>query len=366
MKKKAKIILGGLFLVALVLFLVFNKSNELEAKLLAVQPRTIAKTFTEEGLVKSAQEYPLYTTFGGKIIDLRMQEGQQVQQGELLLTFDTTELRFELQQLQGQLKSVQAEQELEISKLDLAKLKQLYEIGAISQKEYEDALHTANSNYYPGQIEALRAQIESLQYKLKQSSVYAPASGIISQLDLKEGMVLASGAPLCTIYQKETYLVEGYVLTEDAIHIHPDMEVKLIQDNKEQDIRFKGLVQKIAPTAEEKMSALGLLEQRLKVTIEPELPESLILKPGYALDIEFTINKQEDKLVVPKTILFPYQGSEALWVVRENTAQIQPVETGFENERDIVIEKGLKTGDLVLLDPQLEGLKTGIRIKPTF
>ncbi|HHY06397.1 MAG TPA: efflux RND transporter periplasmic adaptor subunit [Clostridia bacterium] len=366
MKKKAKIILGSLCLVALVLFLVFNKSNDLDAKLLKVQPRTIAKTFTEEGLVKAAKEDPLYTTSGGKIIDLHIQEGQQVQKGQLLLTFDPTELHFELQQLQGQLKSLQAQQELELSKLGLDKLKELYAIGAISQKEYEDALHTANSDYYPGQIETLRAQIESLRYKLTQSSVYAPVSGIISQLDLREGMVLAPGTPLCTIYQEGTYLVEGYVLTEDAAHIHPNMEVKLIQDNKEQEIGFKGWVQKIAPAAEEKMSALGLLEQRLKVTIEPELPENLILKPGYALDIEFTINKQEDKLVVPKTVLFPYQDGEALWVVRQNTAQIQPVETGFENERDIVIEKGLKAGDLVLLDPQLEGLKEGIRIKPIF
>jgi len=131
-------------------------------------------------------------------------------------------------------------------------------------------------------------------------------------------------------------------------------------------LALKGWVQKIAPAAEEKMSALGLLEQRLKVTIEPELPENLILKPGYALDIEFTINKQEDKLVVPKQYSSPIKTKKLCGSCAKNTAQIQPVETGFENERDIVIEKGLKAGDLVLLDPQLEGLKEGIRIKPIF
>ena len=363
MKRKWKIILGSIFLVAIILFFALSNNQELATKLLEVQPGSIAKTFTEEGLIKSAEEFPLYTTYGGTIDKLRIQEGEKVQQGELLLTFANTELHFQLQQLQGELKSLQSQQELELAKLELDKLKQLAEIGAISQKEYEDALNTAKSNYYPGQIQALQAQIDATQHKLSQSAVYAPVTGVISQFPLKEGMVITPGSQLFTIYQSDEYLVEVYILTEDAARIQPGLEIRLIQDNKDEDINFKGVVTKIAPAAEEKMSALGLMEQRIKLEIRPELPENLFVKPGYALDVEFTIDKQENKLIVPKTTLFPYQDGEALWVVRNNTAQIQPVETGFENEQDIVIEKGLKAGDQVVLDPLLEGLKEGASVK---
>jgi len=363
MKKKWKIILGSLSLVAVILFFVFSNNKELESTLLEIQPGSIAKTFTEEALVKSAEEYPLYTTYGGTIEELQIQEGEMVQQGDLLLTFANAELNFQLQQFQGELKSLQSQQELELAKLGLDKLKQLAEIGAISQKEYEDALNTAESNYYPGQIQALQAQIAATQHKLSQSAVYAPVTGVVAQFPLKEGMAITPGSQLFTLYQSDEYMIEVYVLTEDAARIQSGMEVQLIQDNKEEDIIFKGVVEKIAPAAEEKMSALGLLEQRIKLKIKPELPENLRLKPGFALDVEFTIDKQENKLIVPKTTLFPYQDGEALWVVRENTAQIQPVETGFENEQDIVIEKGINAEDQVLLDPQLEGLKEGVRIK---
>lgn len=368
MKRKWKIILGSLFLVAVIIFFALINNKDLEAKLLDVQPGTIAKTFTEEGLVKSAEEFPLYTTYGGTIKELHIQEGKKVEKGDLLLTFDTAELHFQLQQLQGQLKSIQSQQELELAKLELDKLKQLVEIGAISQKEYEDALKTAESDYYPGQIQALQAQIDATQHKLKQSSIYAPVTGIISQLPLKEGMVITPGTQLFTIYQSDEYLIVVYVLTEDAARIQPGTEVKLIQDNKDEDLIFKGVIETIAPAAEEKMSALGLLEQRIKLEIRPVFPErelskNLLLKPGFALDVQFTLDKQENKLIVPKTALFAYQDGEALWVIRNNTAQIQPVETGFANEQDIVIEKGLKAGDQVLLDPQMEGLKEGTRIK---
>ncbi|MGI6144731.1 MAG: efflux RND transporter periplasmic adaptor subunit [Clostridia bacterium] len=363
MKRKWKIILGSLFLVTIILFFALSSNQELTTKLLEVQPGSIAKTFTEEGLVKSAEEFPLYTTYGGTIEKLQIQEGEKVQQGDLLLTFSNAELHFQLQQLQGELKSIQSQQELELAKLELDKLKQLAKIGAISQKEYEDALNTAKSNYYPGQIQALQAQIDAIQHKLSQSSVFAPTTGVVSQFSLKEGMIIPPGSQLLTIYQSDEYLVEVYILTEDAARIQPGMEVELIQDNKDKKISFKGVVEKIAPTAEEKMSALGLMEQRIKLEIKPELPKNLIVKPGYALDVIFTIDKQENKLIVPKTVLFPYQDGEALWVVRNNTAHIQPVETGFENEQDIVIEKGLKAGDQVILDPQLEGLKEGAKIK---
>lgn len=366
MKKKGKLITGILLLLAVIGYFTLGNNQSLKADLLEVQPGTIAQTFTEEGRVVPEKEIPLYTTNGGKVTKLAVHEGQKVRKGSFLFSFDTTELTLQLHQLQGQLKSIRAQQELELSKLEPDKMRQLYEMGAISQKEYEDALNTANSSYYPGQIEALQAQIDAVKYKINESTVYAPANGTVAELEIKEGMFLTPGTPLMTVYQNEQYLVEVYVLTEDAIHIQPGMKVQLIQDNQKKDLVFTGRVKKIAPSAEEKTSALGLLEQRLKITISPIMPENLQLKPGYALDVQFTVDEQENVLTVPKTALFPYKNGEALWVVRKNAAQIQPVKTGFENEQEIVITEGLKAGDSVILDPQLEGLKEGIKINHYF
>lgn len=364
MKKKWKLLAGILLLLGVIGFLTFGKRQNLQTDLLKVQPGVIAQVFTEEGRVIAKQEIPLYTADGGKVTDLSIRDGQNVKKGDHLLSFDATALNLQLQQLQGQLKSIRAQQELELSQLELDKKKQLYEIGAISQKEYEDALNSANSSYYPGQIEALQAQIEAVQYKINESTIYAPTNGTVAELNIKEGMFLNPGTSLMTIYQNAEYLVEVYVLTEDAANIQPGMKVQLVQDNQEKDLTFSGQVEKIAPAAEEKVSTLGLLEQRLKVTIDPMVPKHLQLKPGYALDVQFTLAAQENVFSVPKTALFPYRDGEALWVVRNNTAEIQPVKTGFANEQEIVITEGLNSGDFVVLDPQLEGLKEGAKILP--
>ncbi|HPZ72074.1 MAG TPA: HlyD family efflux transporter periplasmic adaptor subunit, partial [Peptococcaceae bacterium] len=155
MKKKGKLILGALILLGIVGFLVFGNKQALQADLLTVQPSTIAQTFTEDGYVVPEKEIPLYTSTGGKVTVLAVQDGEKVQHGDLLLSFDATELHLQLRQLEGQLKSLQAQHELEQSKLELDKLKQLYEAGAISKKEYEDAQNAANYSNFPGQIEAI-------------------------------------------------------------------------------------------------------------------------------------------------------------------------------------------------------------------
>lgn len=362
MKKKWKLILGLLIAIAAAVTVMLQYSQGIKASIMEIEPRTFSKAFEEEGLVISNEESNIYATYGGKIEDLPVKEGQSVKKGDLLVSFDVSEASFQISQLQAQIKSIKAQYELEKSKISLEKIEALYQAGAISQKEYEDAQNTVNSQYYPGQIEAVTAQINLLQYRINESKIYAPNEGIVSNLDLKQGMIVAAGSEIMTVLQKSDYKVEVYVLTEDAASILAGMKVELIQNNKEQDIVFAGDVEEIAPAAIEKTSALGLTEQRIKIVIKAETPQELVLRPGYALDVRFTTQKRDNCIIVPKTALFPYEGSDALWIVEDGLAKVQQVTTGLENDREIIIEQGLNTGDKVILSPQLEGLKEDAKI----
>lgn len=363
MKKKWKIILGAILLVIILAYTILEKTKPLEAEVIKIEPQSIAKSFKEEGLVISGREYPLYSLYGGRISSLPVSEGQAVTRGEVLLSFDTQELTYQLEQLKGQQKSLEAQRDLEVENLSLEKLKVLYEAGAISQKEYEDARNTIESQYYPGLLDSIKAQRDLIAYKIAESTITAPIDGIVSGLTLKEGMILNPGQQALTLIQTDSFLVEVFLLTSDTPNIYPGMEVLLIQKSNGQDLTFAGKVEKIAPSAVEKLSPLGLTEQRLKITIRPEIPKIIILRPGYALNVEFTPEKLDNQLVIPKTALFPYQEGEAVWVVRNERAQIQKVAKGFENDREIAVLEGLNPGDEVIRNPQLKGLKDGLKIK---
>lgn len=363
MKKKWKLILGGIIAVCLILLIAFQATRPLAVKVLEIKPHDIAKTFKEEGIVITDKETPIYAASGGKLISIPVREGEHVEAGTVLAELDSRGLLYELENLEGQLRSLKAQQETEKSSTDLDKLKQLYEAGAISKKEYEDAKNKVESDYYPGQIASLEAQIKATQFKIEENCIKATQEGIVSDLSAKIGEVVSPGTRLMNLFEDQSYLLEIFILTADAARVKPGIEVELIQENKTGDIQFKGVVERIAPSAIEKISALGLTEQRIKVTIRPEIPEGLVLRPGFALDVKFTIDRQTDRLVVPKTAVFPYENGDGIWVVEDGKAMVRSVKKGFENEKEVVIEEGLKAGDLIIMNPQLEGLKEGIRVK---
>lgn len=412
---KGKIKIFGVIIVGIMLIaaILYQSTKPISAELLEIQPQAIVSTFVEEGKVVPAVEHPVYSLLSGEIVKLEVEEGQQVSENDLLVVIDSTELEFQLQQMQAELVSLKGEeterhqkplgssiksQELLVEKAendlkaienDFKRIENLYNEGAVTAKEYEDAqniLETAklslkqqqealallyesseptsgSKQFYAGRADALRSQIELIKYRIEKSRITSPTGGVVANLAVTKGDVVNPGIKLMDIFNDDKYEVEVFILAESAASVTEGMKVKLVQDKKGEDVIFQGVVKKVAPTAVEMTSALGLEEQRVKVTVKPEFPENLRVFPGSILDVEFTTDKREGVLAVPKTALFPYEKGEAIWVVEDGRAKIQPVETGFENDSHVVITKGLTEGDLIILNPQLSGLKEGKKIK---
>ena len=412
MKKKWKWIAGAVIALAILGAVVSQGFQSLKLELLEIKKTSIAKTFTEEGLVASDSEYPVSTVTGGKVIRIPVTEGQAVKKGTLLIQFDATELGFQAEQLEAQLKSIageeakvlkdsypaevkkqeaaleQAKRNRESAQKNFDRINSLYEASTVSKVEFEkaqEALQDAQSavtieaaalealkaqhqpgggtsQYYAGLKASLEAQLDSIEYQMDQCTLEAPSDGTVAQLSVKEGETVAPNSHVMKLLKKGLFKVEVFVLTEDVDSLRPGMEVTLIQDKLDEDITFSGIVSGIAPSAVEKTSALGLEEQRVKVTVLPEVPENLVLRPGYALDVKFKTAEENNQLVIPKTAVFSYKDGEAVWVVRKGKALIQPITKGFENDTEVAVTKGLKEGDFIILDPQAEGLKEGKRI----
>lgn len=219
-----------------------------------------------------------------------------------------------------------------------------------------------SKQYFHGMLQSIDAQIEQLRDAMGEASITAPIDGTLQQLHIAEGETISTQIPLFTITSTENTEIEVYVLTEDILYVKEGTSVSLTQKRRNGDIQFTGVVQSIAASAEKKISALGIEEQRVKVVIMPQ-DEPVKLRPGYAIDVEFTILQQHNQFVVPKAVLFPYNNGDALFIVKNGKAVIRQVTTGLETNNDIVITKGLQVGDQVIDNPQAEGLKEGKKIK---
>lgn len=413
MESHLKWIIGAILALGIGGYFVYNSTKPLEAELLEVKAQTISQSFKEEGLVTAAVERPVYSVINGKIINIPVKEGQQVNKGDLLVQIESKDLESQLSQLKAQLESINGQEkqakrtpyvaqekqqqlmmdetkrQIELEKQNYNRIKTLYDSGAVSKKELDDAQNrveqlennllqqeqalklieeqskplAGTDQYFKGLKESLTEQIDHLKYLISNNRIVAPISGIVNELPVREGAMVTAQTPLMTLTSNDELRVEVFLLTEDVISVEEGMTVTLIQKRKNGDLEFPGVVTAIAPAAEEKISALGLTEHKVKVTVAPEANKAPELRPGYALDVKFTTLEQENKLAVPKVVLFPYDDGDALWLVKDGKVTIQKVEKGMETDELVVIEKGLKAGDLVVKNPQLEGIKEGKEVK---
>ncbi len=406
--KRRKLWLIGLLVVIALITAAASSVMPLEARVLTLHPQDFAKGFTEEGTIVPAQEWPLFSPFDGKLQSLPVHNGDRVKQGQVLFTMNTSDLNYQLASLQAQLTSVkgqrlqnspydaqiaqqqlitaQAEKDAQAQAGNLAKMKSLFEAGAASQSQYEDAQRNAEKAenffeqqkeglqllqeqiaspgtemYYTGQDNALQAQISQLEAKISRAQVLAPQDGIVKDISLKVGTYVPLGQQIMTVFQDQNYKVESYVLASDALDIKPGGSVEIIQDTGAGKKSLSGKVETVDPAAVERISPLGLKENRVKVTLSLQGNSPVVL--GSSVDVKFTTLETPNKLLVPKTAIFPYQQGYAVWVIKNGRAEIQPVQKDLENDQDVIIDQGLSDGDTILPDIDLKNLKEGKRIK---
>jgi HlyD family secretion protein len=412
MKKKWKIVLGALLIVVIAGVVIFESTKGLEVSAVEMKTGTIAMTFKEEGMIIPDIERPIYAIYGGEVIEVAVYEGQEVRAGDLLVVLSSYEIDSQIQQAQAQLRSLQgerigslqqsldaqirgqeliieqAQRDLAANRLNLERVEYLYQAGAVPAREREDAVNmlaraenyleqqkqaldvlhetarpgSGTEQFYAGRADVIQAQISLLEHQRGQTRITAPINGVVGDLSIQEGGIASPALTLMNIFYTDSYLVEVYVLAADIRSINIGMDVDLIISGRGEDITYKGTVRRIAPSAIQKVSALGLEEQRVKVSVEVDGSTDTRIFPGLSLDVEFTTDRRDNVLVVSRTALFPYNQGDAVWVVRDGRARVQPVETGFTNSRDIVITEGLSEGDVVILQPRLDGLSDGRRV----
>ncbi len=412
MKTKWKVIIGVLAVIAIAGVALYSTLRPLQADTETVSLRDLTRSFTEEGTVVPREEYALHSLSTGEVINLFVEEGDRVAAGDLLVQLDVSELDYQIRQLRAQLRSLQgeeagvytepyeasvssqelqitlAEQNLETAETHYQRMEALYQSGAVSAREFEEAsemLDAAETNlqlqqealnllfqshspaagtqdFYQGRAEALRAQIDLMEYQKEKGKLYAPLSGTIAEVNVKSGQPASPGLPLMKIFSADDYEVSVDILSEDVLHVSEGMEVELIQNRQGQEFVFRGIVSRIAPTAVETVSVLGLEEQRVKITIQPKDPGEALLFPGIRLDARFVTDHFEGVIALRKTLVFPYEDGDAVWVVEDGRAQVRPVVTGPETDREVIIESGLQEGDVLILNPQLDGLDKGTRV----
>jgi HlyD family secretion protein len=190
--------------------------------------------------------------------------------------------------------------------------------------------------------------------------VLAPASGRVLKIIQDSEAVVLPGAPLVDIGNPLDLEIVADLLSTDAVQIKVGAPVR-IDGWGGQPIR--GKVVRVDPAGFLKVSALGIEEQRVRVTIDlVDPPEAWsLLGHDYRVIVHVVTWSAEDALTVPVSALFRKGDEWAVFVVDAGRARTTVVRIGHRNNRVAEVLAGLPAGVSVVVHPS-DRIAVGTRV----
>jgi HlyD family secretion protein len=407
---KKKVIWIGLIIViiAIAAYSLTASKQAITVDMAAVEKGNIEEYIEETAVVQLENETAIYSTEGGKVLEIMAEIGQEVKAGNVLLRMDAQSIELQIKNLEAQKQSIAAQyaganepasaaeirklnaqvKSVEVTYTEAKRMaennKALYESGAISLDVYqsslaslasaEAALEAAKSNLelaenavsgnvkkqYEAQLAGIQANIGLLQKKRADLNVVSPIDGVILTKNIEKGAILQPGMLIFEVGDKNSMYLESDILVDDIANVKVGSTVLI--ENEDLGIKdVKGTVRKIYPKAFSKMSELGIGQKRVKTEIDfDENIENL--KSGYDMTVKIITASKENTLLIDEKAIFEYQGKDHVFLNENGVAKLRAIEKGLESDEHVEVLSGLKEGEKVILSPD-EKLVEGTKIK---
>jgi membrane fusion protein (multidrug efflux system) len=310
---------------------------------------TIYKTYTAVGNVAACDESRITPEVSGRIMSINVDEGDRVIKGDLLMLIDT----FHYEETVANTLAVknQARVNLERATRDLDRMKALFQQKSVSEQTYQDTVSARDLARY--QHDQAAVSLEIARRNLKDCSVTAPISGIVTQKFVNEGEV-ASPAQLAFVIMKMDTVKVEVDLPEEVFGSIKRGNKGVVTLDALHDKSFTGEITKIYPT-------IDPVSRTFKVTIILKNP-NLELRSGMTARSKVVQMARDDALSLPKTAIV--LGEEGYFTYMVNTDTIKKVQIflGIEGDDAFEVLDGLAHGDKVVVRG-LAGLRDGMRVK---
>jgi HlyD family secretion protein len=185
---------------------------------------------------------------------------------------------------------------------------------------------------------------------------------VLRVIQQSEGVV-QPGTPLLEIGDPAALEIVVAVLTSDAVHIEQGARVQIERWGGQKPLAAH--VRLIEPSADTRVSALGVEEQRVNVLVDLDAPQSQWsrLGDGYRVEARITVWESKDTLTVPASAVFRRTGSWAVFKVKDGVARVVSIDVGERSPELVEIKSGLQAGDRVVAHPS-ERLADGMADEP--
>jgi RND family efflux transporter MFP subunit len=233
-------------------------------------------------------------------------------------------------------------------------------ISSTSELDTVEASYTVALNRYEASLEEARtrqatlaqrrAELELARQQLADTNVRCPFDGAVQARIANRGEFLAGGAPVLRLVKTDPLRLRVEVPERDAARVALQQRVRVHLEGDSEV--HAGTVARLSPALDERNRML---------MVEADVPNNGALRPGSFVRAEVVVSERENGLVVPPESIITFAGLEKVIVVHEGQAQEKTVTTGRRGRDWVEILHGLKSDQLVVMDPG--NLRTGQRVQ---
>ena len=270
-----------------------------------------------------------------QVRQLQVEEGAEVERGQLLLRLENAELRTALERIEGQLARARREYERQTN---------LYGQQLISEQAYNDATY---------ELEQLELALDDAQRELGYTEVRAPISGTVTERHVSVGDQVTANQMLFRIVDFDSIVARVYVPEKDLWRVRPGLAARLYADAA-RSLERLGAVERVAPQVDPRSGTV-------KVTIA--IPRGAGLLPGMYVSVELITEVNAEAVLVPKKALI--YDAEQIYVFRlaePDRVERLLIEARLEDRDNIEPAGALAAGDRIVVAGQA-GLKDGSLVR---
>ena len=286
----------------------------------------------------------------GTLLALDVQEGQRVKAGESLGRIDVSELQSKVAERAANLAAV---------KTTLAQAQRTHEsnIGLANDKFISPiALENSKSSLdsAKAQVAAAEATLDSARIALRDASLVAPISGIVSKKYVVAGEKVTAEQQVVTIVDLRLLELAGTVGTQEVGRLTTGMPATLKIEGL--DKPMDGKLARIAPAAEAGTRSIG-------VVVQLQNPKETLRAGQYAVG-HVAIGDAKPRLTVPLGAVGSASGQEYVWTIEDGKLLRRTVVTGRHDAlrgRTEILE-GLKP-EAFVLGARFDNLKEGAKAR---
>lgn len=379
------IILGLAAVIAVPLGMKMKRGGEAkEVEVETVETRIISPTILASGSLTYQTEIRIMSEVMGRVKELYVKEGEQVQRGDLLLRLDPATVQAQVDRLEAGLAQSRLSIERARVSADTAETKwkryqQLRESGVIPADQYDEVRSQRDQTRV--ELESASQQMRQTEFSLKEAreqlaktELRAPISGRLTAVKIKVGETAVpsatsiAGSDLLVIADTSNLYAEVNVNETDVARVTPGQEARIVPAAFP-DKSWKGEVETVA------VSPVQVQGQGKSYLVKIRLTKSSDLQfhTGMSCRAEI-VTRGEDAAPVAAVPVqaVQYEESEerdekatsSVFLMEDGKARKQDVEVGVADDTYVAITSGLKAGAQVIIGPSrvLRFLKEGERV----